>query len=406
MPAASRVGPDAAAEDLSGVRVCYFGHFSHGYPRNETLRAALTAAGADVVDVWDESSNVAVRYWRLLRAARGTRFDVLFVGWPGHTDVPLAWLLGKVRRAPVVFDAYVSIWETQVVDRGRFEASSARARLLALLDRSACRLATVVLFDTDAHIRFAVERFRLDRTRFRRVPIAADSSRAPCPPNAGDGPFRVCFYSTFMPLHGAEVIVGAAAKVYAEDPSIQFELIGDGPTLGAVRQRAAELAPVNIAFTGPIGQEELRRRLCSADVCLGIFGTTGKASRVLPNKVIDALALGRPVVTGDTEGARELLTDGVDAVLCAPGDEGELAAAILRLSRDPELRSAVASGGRALFERRFSLDALRRTLVPVMREALSGYVSRPRVSSSGQLASCSESTVTASGQEIPSAGSS
>ncbi len=53
--------------------------------------------------------------------------------------------------------------------------------------------------------------------------------------------------------------------------------------------------------------EELPDYVSKADVCLGIFGDTEKAQRVIPTKAIDALALQKPLVTGDSQAARELL---------------------------------------------------------------------------------------------------
>lgn len=73
---------------------------------------------------------------------------------------------------------------------------------------------------------------------------------------------------------------------------------------------------------------DLRRRVAESDVCLGVFGCSDKAARVIPNKVYDALAAGRPTITRDSPAARELLTDGETALLVPPGDGAALAAAL------------------------------------------------------------------------------
>ena len=71
---------------------------------------------------------------------------------------------------------------------------------------------------------------------------------------------------------------------------------------------------------------------------------------MIPNKVFQALACACPVITADTPAARELLTDGVDALLVPPGDPAALAAAIRRVAGSAELAAELAERGRATYE--------------------------------------------------------
>jgi glycosyltransferase involved in cell wall biosynthesis len=113
-----------------------------------------------------------------------------------------------------------------------------------------------------------------------------------------------------------------------------------------------------IEFVGLVSPPELRRLICDSDICLGIFGTSPKARRVIPNKVFDALACRRPVITADTPAVRECLSDGETAKLCPAGDAVALADAIATPRAGTSLRRGIATAGHELFRRRFSLDAL------------------------------------------------
>ena len=95
--------------------------------------------------------------------------------------------------------------------------------------------------------------------------------------------------------------------------------------------------PPNVEWVDWVEYERLPEELQRAGCALGIFGTSAKAGRVIPNKAFQALACGTPLVTADTPAARELLVDGESALLVPPGDAEALADAVRRLASDPEL---------------------------------------------------------------------
>jgi len=106
-------------------------------------------------------------------------------------------------------------------------------------------------------------------------------------------------------------------------------------------------------------------RVVAGDVCLGVFGTSDKAARVVPNKVYDALAAGRPLVTADSAAARELLQDGRDALLVPAGDGAALAAALRRLL-DRDERSRLGAAALELYRRRCTPEAVAATLLSAL----------------------------------------
>ena len=361
--------PMGASTDLAGVRVCRFGHASVRYSRNRILAKALRRAGAAVDDVVDHRP-YPVRTAALLRAASGKRFDLLLVGYPGHTDVPAAVALGRLRGVPVILDAFLSLHDTFVEDRGRIPAGSLRARWPALVDRVAATLPDRVLLDTEAHISYFADELRAPRHRFRRIWAGADDEVMRPAPRSGDPAFTVFLYASFIPLHGVEHVVRAASVLERGSDPVRLRIAGDGQTYPAVQTLADRLGTRSIEFLGRRPLSELPGLMAEADVCLGIFGTTPKAARVIPNKVFDALAVERPVITADTPAIREALVPGRHLWTCPAGDPDALADAISRLKADPNTRRKLAAEGRTRFEEAFSIEAISRDLSAVVREVL------------------------------------
>ncbi len=327
------------------MRVLYFGTYEREYPRNAQVISCLRNAGVEVeelhIPVWEAREHKwAVGAGALLRLATAearlhaarphSAFDHVIVGYPGHLD------LGAARRVahgrPVVFNPLVSLADTFVEDRGRFRRGSLPARLLEAVDRRAFRTPDLVVADTRAH----AERFR--ELGVRRVDVCFVGAEERLFRPGWEQPDQcVClFVGKLIPLHGLETILAAARLA----PELAFRIVGSGQLEHLLAQRSA-----NVEWVRWVDYERLPEELHAAGCALGIFGTTVKAQRVIPNKVFQALACGTPVVTGDTPAARELLADGESALLVPPGNADALAAALQRLAAEPALAERIAAGG-------------------------------------------------------------
>ncbi len=368
--------------------ICFFGTYviSEGYPVNQVLLNGLRQAGGRVlechIDFWQGflheafsrrgltawpgyAARALVAYSRLVwRYWRTGSHHVVVVGYPGYADIVLARLLNLWRRRTLVLVSFISLYDTIVLDRQKVARSSWRARMLFGLDRLAFRCADVVLVDTHAVADYFAEVFALDRGKFQRsmvgnvfdrfAPAAVEAERHP--------PIKVLFYGTYVPLHGIECIVEAADLLRDED--FDFALIGRGQLYEGVRADAAQRRLKRVHFIDEwVNTEGLVEKMRGADVCLGIFGTTPKAARVIPYKVFGALALGRPLITRDSPAAREMLTDGESALLCEAGSGQALAAALRRLRDERGLAARLAAAGYARYRECGSAAAIGRDLL-------------------------------------------
>jgi glycosyltransferase involved in cell wall biosynthesis len=233
----------------------------------------------------------------------------------------------------------VSLADTLVGDRGRFRGGSLPARALERIDRYAFRAADLVVADTETHARF------LSALRGRddvAVCLVGAEDRLFTPGWEPREPFTALFVGKLIPLQGVDTIL-AAAQAAAD---VRFRIVGSGQLGSLLADR-----PANVEHVAWVEYERLPAEIRSAGCVLGIFGTTAKAQRVIPNKAFQALACGAPLITADTPAARELLVHDESAVLVPAGDPAALGDAVRRLARDGGLARRIAAGGRAAYER-------------------------------------------------------
>jgi glycosyltransferase involved in cell wall biosynthesis len=355
---------------MTGVpgEILFFGGYDPGYPRNSIIRKGLERLGIDVRSCRADGSRRAVfRYPLLLLRFFGSgagKRTPLFVPDFRHKDVPLAWALSRLPRRRLIFDPLVSRYETRVLDRGDAEEGSAQARHNWNIDRIVMRMSDLVLADTDAHADFYIGEFDVDRGKVRTLYLGYDDTvfgkvreREP------DGLFRVLFYGSFLPLHGTDVIVDAARLL---DGGFRFRIVGSGQTMEEFRKRADGIGSGRLELSGNVPEGDLPRLISEADAVLGVFGTTQKTGMVIPNKVYQSMACGRPVVTADTPAIREIFTPGEDIVCVQPGSAGMLAGKLRRLRDERRFAASVAEKGGRLVRERYNPEKVAENLLDIL----------------------------------------
>lgn len=360
------------AESGALLRVLGFGTYDlHTHPRVGIILEGLRAQGDEVVEFneplgLDTAQRVAMlrRPWlayRLVLRLAGSwaalarrrlsdrsRYDAVIVGYLGHFDVLLARLLYPRRR--IALDQMIFAADTA---RDRGVSGGAKLRLLDALDRFAVRAASLVLVDTAEHVELLPSG---ERGKGVVVPVGApeawfaagEQRPAPAP-----GRLRVAFFGLYTPLQGA-VVIGEALALLAGHPEIAVTMIGKGQDLDATRSAAAGNDSVTWLEWVPSG--DLPAVVASHDVCLGIFGVTPKALRVVPNKVYQGAAAGCVVVTSDTPPQRRMLADA--ALYVPPGDAKALADALLSLAADRTRVDSLAAAARQAALGRFTPAAI------------------------------------------------
>ena len=347
------------------MRVLYFGIYDPDYSRNRVLIKGLRLNGAEVLECNDRSKG-ALKYIKLIFKyfSLKNKFDVMVVGFPGQEVMFLARIL---TRKPIVFDVFTSHYGGHVLDRKKHATTSLKAKWYRWLDKKSVNLTDISLLDTNAHIDFFVKEFNLPKEKFKRIFVGADSSVFyPQEDSKRHESFLVHFHGHFIPLQGTQRIIEAAKLLEAD--GVVFNIIGRGQDYKKGRDLAERLNARNINFIDNVPYGKLRDYISEADICLGIFGETLKADIVIPNKVYEAIACAKPVITADTPAIRELFTDEKDALLSRKDNAKDLADKILLLKNNSELRDQIARGGYDLFKAKLTEEKLGAEAIAVLRK--------------------------------------
>jgi glycosyltransferase involved in cell wall biosynthesis len=348
------------------MRVVWWGTYDTTMaPRTRILMEGLAAAGVDIIEIhapiWDD-----VRHKALMRGSATLRrlvrlvlsyprllsqyiaapdHDAVITGCLGHIDILLLWPFARLRNKPIIWDAFISLYNTVVEDRQLVKPSHPLATAIKLTEALAARSVSRILLDTAAHASYFSETYGLPDNRVGSVFVGAEKiffvqqqaskSRTP-----RERP-QILFYGKFIPLHGLDVIVDAA--VSEQGRRYVWKIVGAGQEAARIDERLESLALPHIERVSWIPYEDLAAAIADADVCLGTFGDSAKSGMVIPNKVFQILAAGGRLVTRDSPAIRELIDRDIGQIAAVtPGDPSALLQGIERVLAAPRDELAYA----------------------------------------------------------------
>lgn len=305
---------------------------------NEALRvntesrvAALSSPTAALSFFGNLIKNWARLIVRSFRYRGKNKPDAILVGYLGHFDVLLARLL--FPRTRIILDHLIYAADT-AADRGA--RGGGLRRILTALDTMALTAATTVVYDTPAHADLAPEHLQHKGVV---VPVGAPDTWFEAHRDAPD--VGVVFYGLYTPLQGTATIA-RALRILADHGDLPaVTMIGTGQDYDDARVIAGD---ADITWIDWAESDRLPSIVASHAIGLGIFGTTDKAQRVVPNKVYQSMAAGCAIITSDTAPQRDVLGDA--ATYVPAGDAVALADAIRILVRDFDLRADMRARAR------------------------------------------------------------
>ncbi|MEV7980346.1 glycosyltransferase family 4 protein [Streptomyces sp. NPDC086519] len=315
---------------IDGVRI-------HRYP----LRAA-TGGPAGYLKEYGAA------LWHTVRLARRVGpVDVVHAcNPPDLLFLPALWL--KRRGARFVFDQHDLVPELYLSRFGRGEDLLYRA--VCALERRTYRAADVVLATNESYRDVAVRRGgrRPEDVFVVRSAPAIDRFR-PVPPEPElkrGKPYLLCYLGVMGPQDGVDYALRALAKLRDDVGRTDWHavFVGSGDAFDAMVELAGRLGlSEQVQFTGRIPDADLVRYLSTADVCLSPDPRNPLNDVSTMNKVLEYMAMGRPIVSFDLKEAR--VSAGEAAVYAPADDEAEFAGLIALLLDDPDQRARMGKIG-------------------------------------------------------------
>ena len=364
------------------MRVCYFGTYRDGYNRNRIMISALKSAGVDVSTchetLWhsiEDRENVTAGGWRspmfwwrviktyaklVIKSFSIGKFDVMVLGYPGQFDVFLARIICALKKKPLVWDVFMSVYLV-AIERKLEGSRHSAVNMLKKIEKRALDIPDLLIQDTRQYVDWFLETYGIKSDRFKLVPTGADDSifkPLECVEVNKDR-FRVLYYGTFIANHGLDHIL-EAVKLLLEDDAIEFLFIGEGPEKARIVELAGSEELRNATFMGWCSQADLVQHIGTADVCLGAFGSTPQSLMTIQNKIYECMACGKAIITGTSPAVLSQFTNEVELKI-SERDGKSIAEAILYLKEHPTVIDRMGSNARDSFVENYSISALGKT---------------------------------------------
>lgn len=324
-------------------------------------------AGIRIVSTWAPSGQRKSLSRRMLNylvysglaMAYGLRSttDVVFVGTDPTTIASIAYPVARRHRARLVLDERDLFPETAVV-LGMLKPGTIADWIEAAMRFLRARADHIVA--ATPGIKRALVDKGLDPGKISVIVNAFSPAASPLLRTATqpEGDYLDVLFTGSMGLAADIPTVLRAAEIcHLRGLPVRFRFLGDGDRRSEYMRYCEEHEIENCSFPAPVPREELEDYLVQASVCLHALPPDPFWRCALPSKIFDYMAFGKPVVFAGEGDVVDLLSASGGGIAVPPGDPDAIVAALETLHRNPEMRSRMASRGRAYVEQHFTRES-------------------------------------------------
>lgn len=275
------------------------------------------------------------------------KHDVVVATSPQFFTTWAAWGISKVSRKPWIFELR-DIWPESIKTVGAMKESGV-LDFLEKIELGLYKSSDKVVAVTDAFKKNLIDR-GIDGKKIEVVTNGANMDLFS--PRVKDkelleklqlkDKFIIGYLGTHGLAHSLDFIIQSIAKIH--DKNIHFLFVGDGAMKKTIVELAVKLSLENVTFLDPIPKEKMPEYLSVIDVSLAPLKREDNFKTVIPSKIFEASAMGKPTLLGVEGQAQEIIETYHSGVCFTPEDETDFIEKVLLLNEDKKLYSNCVQG--------------------------------------------------------------
>ncbi len=285
-------------------------------------------------------------------------------------------LWAHLMRKQIIVEYYVSVYDTVILDRKMFSETSVLAKLAMKYDQLMVTAASKVIFlNLCEYNRYKeISNLTITDKKLRIIPLCIERRGERTNQNRRMGDtFTMCWWGSYLPLHGLGKLIDAVKLLEEAGEDVQFYIFGNDSA--KAKKYIEHVKQINLSdriffnheysFSNGLLEPFL---LANCQLSFGIFGDSGKARNVIANKILDAVVLKSPILTGPSNALSDYFDGRNDLFYCEATPEaiaGKVRKIIAMDTTDLDKRVEKAY---EIFEENFTVEKYKDKMMELLQE--------------------------------------
>jgi len=288
------------------IKVIFFSIYKPKYTRTETIEILFKELWITYIKNHKFKKNYFIRvFYNIAWLIRNIKkWDIIYVHFRWHEILPIVKVISFLFKKPVIFDMFISMWDTVCFDRKLFKPYSLIGKFIRRYDKFLIKISDFVLVDTFTHLNYFINDLWLAKDKWGFLYVWANENIFHPIKVKKSEKFWVFRYWSVLPLQGIDIIL-KTAKLLEKNKDIEFFLVW--PIKKTYWDLINKLQLTNVIFIDWVSYKDLPKEICKSHLCLWWhFSNIDKAKRVIAGKTFQFLDCGIPTIVWDNEANREL----------------------------------------------------------------------------------------------------